>query len=253
MRRSREHAGKPLLEVQGLRCGYGAVPVLHGVDLSLHKGEVVGILGHNGMGKSTLLKALVGIVPLTAGRVRLDGADMTRMPTHQRARAGLGYVPQGRGIFPALSVRDNLLMAAVASGADDALLDELLVDFPRLEPLLDRPGGALSGGEQQILALARCLAGGPRVLLLDEPTEGIQPSIVEDIIDLLADLREHQDLTVLLVEQNLEFITALSDRILLLRKGEVSAEFGRDAFNDAALINEFVGFAADAGSARRTG
>src|SRR5262249_30078136 len=160
-----------------------------------------------------------------AGRIEFDGRDVTALPAYRRARHGIGYVPQGRDIFPALTVLDNLRMAsAAAGGADAAVIDPVLEDFPRLKALLDRPGGALSGGEQQLLALARCLCGRPRLILLDEPTEGIQPSIIEEIVERLAALRDRSGLTVLLVEQNLDFIRALSQRVLLIQKGRITQE-----------------------------
>ncbi len=232
-----------LLEVQSLRAGYGRVPILHGIDLTVHDGEIVGILGHNGMGKSTLLKTLIGLVPASGGSVHFEGIDITGEPSHERAQLGIGYVPQGRGIFPMLSVFDNLRMGVAAHADDDEdAVRNILADFPRLERLLDREGGALSGGEQQLLALARCLISEPQLVLLDEPTEGIQPSIIDEIIDLLKDLRRKRGITIVLVEQNLEFITELSDRVLLLQKGEITGEVaGGDATN-AELVEEFVGF-----------
>ena len=232
-----------LLEVQSLRAGYGRVPILHGIDLTVHDGEIVGVLGHNGMGKSTLLKTLIGLVPANGGSVHFEGIDITDEPSHERALLGIGYVPQGRGIFPMLSVLDNLRMGVAAHQDDDEdAVRNILTDFPRLERLLDREGGALSGGEQQLLALARCLISEPQLVLLDEPTEGIQPSIIDEIIDLLANLRRKRGITIVLVEQNLEFITELSDRVLLLQKGEIAGEVaGGDATNPA-LVEEFVGF-----------
>ena len=161
-----------MLDVQGLRAGYGRIPILNGATLSVGAGEVVGILGHNGMGKTTLLKALMGYLPATAGQVMLDGQDITRLSPTARARLGLGYVPQGRQIFGTLTVRENLRMGCLRSKRPEAeTIESMLETFPRLRPLLDRIGGALSGGEQQILALARCLCGDPRLVLLDEPTE----------------------------------------------------------------------------------
>ena len=236
-----------LLEVDGLRSGYGRIPILHGIDLTVREGETVGVLGHNGMGKSTLLKTLIGLVPAAGGRIAFDGSDVTGEPTHERNRLGLGYVPQGRGIFPNLSVRDNLRMGTTGA-AEAAALDAVLAEFPRLERLLERRGGSLSGGEQQLLALARCLVGEPRMALLDEPTEGIQPSIIKEIADTLRQLRQRRGLTILLVEQNLEFITALSDRVLILQKGRVVGEVAGDQVKSAAIIEEFAGF----GAGRRT-
>ena len=160
-----------MLEVQGLHAGYGRIPILGGVSLHADGGSFVGILGHNGMGKTTLLKALMGYLPANAGTVTFAGQDITRASTAVRARAGLGYVPQGREIFATLSVRDNLRMGCILSDQGERhAMEEALSVFPRLKPLLDRPGGALSGGEQQLLALARCLCGDPRLILLDEPT-----------------------------------------------------------------------------------
>ena len=214
-----------LLEVKALRAGYGRVPVLHGVDLTVGDGEIVGILGHNGMGKSTLLKTLIGLVPATGGTIHLEGIDLSRMPSHERSQLGIGYVPQGRGIFPMLSVLDNLRMGIAAFDDNETeAVSQILTDFPRLEPLLDREGGALSGGEQQLLAIARCLISEPHLILLDEPTEGIQPSIIDAIIDLLKTQRERRGLSILLVEQNLDFITELSDRVLLLQKAKSPAK-----------------------------
>ncbi len=243
-----------LLEVKALSAGYGRVPVLHGVDLAVEEGEIVGVLGHNGMGKTTLLKTIMGIVPATGGVVGYAGLDLTRERASERARLGLGYVPQGRGIFPALSVRDNIRMGIAAHGGDEEeAVRRTLAGFPRLEPLLDREGGALSGGEQQLLAIARCLVSEPELILLDEPTEGIQPSIVDAIVDLLRDLNREQGVTIVMVEQNLDFITELSDRVLLLQKGVISGEVkGADAANPA-LIEEFTGFGGggSGGAARR--
>ncbi len=239
----------PLLETKSLRAGYDRVPVLHGIDLTVGDGEIVGILGHNGMGKSTLLKTLMGLVSATGGMVHLDGVDISRTPSHERSHLGIGYVPQGRGIFPMLSVLDNLRMGIATHDIDETeAVRQILLDFPRLESLLEREGGALSGGEQQLLAIARCLISDPHLILLDEPTEGIQPSIVDGIIEFLKNQREKRGLTVLLVEQNLDFITELSDRVLLLQKGEITGEVRGSEAANPALIAEFTGFGAPTGA-----
>ncbi|SEA68511.1 amidase [Rubrimonas cliftonensis] len=232
-----------ILAARGLRSGYGRVPVLQGLDVTVGAGEILGVLGHNGMGKTTLLKTLMGLVPATGGEITFDGVDVTREGAHRRALLGVGYVPQGRGIFPTLSVRDNLRMGVASHGLEDerAALEAILAEFPQLERLLDRPGGALSGGEQQLLALARCLVSAPDLVLLDEPTEGIQPSIVDLIEDKLRELAEARGLTIILVEQNLEFITGLCDRVLVLQKGQIKGEMARGEM-DGALIDEFTGF-----------
>ena len=239
-----------LLEVQGLQAGYGKVPVLHGINLEVAEGEILGVLGHNGMGKTTLLKTLMGIVPATAGRMIFDGEDLTGLRSSGRARLGIGYVPQGRGIFPNLSVQDNLRMGVAAHEMDEVdAIERVLADFPRLERLLDRDGGALSGGEQQLLALARCLISEPDLILLDEPTEGIQPSIIDEIIELLQDLNRRTGITIVLVEQSLDFITALSDRVMLIQKGTITGEISGSEASNPALIEEFTGFGSSGGMA----
>ena len=207
-----------LLEARALRAAYGRVPVLGPLDLSVHYGEIVGILGHNGMGKTTLLRTLMGQLPASGGQVLIDGADWTRRPVYERARSGIGYVPQGRGILPALSARENLQVACIAGGFDVAL-PRVLALLPRVQAMLDRPGGSLSGGEQQILALARALMIDPWLLLLDEPTEGIQPSIIEEMAATLAHLRDKQGLTIVVVEQNLDFLLDCANRLLVLERG----------------------------------
>lgn len=229
-----------MLEVGDLHSGYDGIPVLTGLSLRVDGGSFVGILGHNGMGKTTLLKTLVGILPTTAGHIRFEGASIERLPCHRRVRQGIGYVPQGRGILPGLTARDNLRFAALAAGRRRAAtLDSIVAEFPRLKGLLDRPGGALSGGEQQLLALARALIQRPRILLLDEPTEGIQPSIIEEIVDRLKAIRAGRGLTVLLVEQNLDFIKALSDRVLLIQRGAITREFDTENLSEAAAMGDF--------------
>jgi branched-chain amino acid transport system ATP-binding protein len=227
-----------VLEIADLRSGYEGIPVVAGLSLNVREREFVGILGHNGMGKTTLLRTVIGILPATSGEIRFQGASITQAPPHRRARMGIGYVPQGRGIFPGLTVRDNLRFAAVAVGRSEDLA-VILAEFPRLGDLLDRPGSALSGGEQQLLALARALIQEPKIVLLDEPTEGIQPSIIEEIVDLLKLLRLRRGLTILLVEQNIDFIKALSDRVLLIQKGAIVREFATQDITDAAAMGDF--------------
>ncbi len=219
-----------LLSVKDLRSGYGRIPILAGVDMAMEEGEYLGILGHNGMGKTTLMRSLMGHLPATAGTVEFSGRNVTGMKPFERSRLGMGLVPQGREIFPELSVYENLRMGLVAARKEDrSIIDTVLQDFPRLVRLLDRRGGALSGGEQQLLALARCLCTKPRLILLDEPTEGIQPSIIEEIIETLIALKSRWKLSLIVVEQNLEFITSLSDRILHIQKGRITGEIDRDA------------------------
>ena len=232
-----------MLDVQGLRTGYGRIPILNGVGFSVSEREFVGILGHNGMGKTTLLRALMGFLPPSSGRVQFAGQDVTALEPHRRARLGLGYVPQGREIFPGLSAYDNLRMGCSkqSGGDENETIATVLAEFPRLKTLLDRPGSALSGGEQQLLAIARCLCGRPRLVLLDEPTEGIQPSIIDEIVETLQRLRDNSGLTMILVEQNLDFISALSQRILVIQKGTITQEVKPDDLHNASLVGEFIG------------
>jgi branched-chain amino acid transport system ATP-binding protein len=233
-----------MIAVENLVSGYGRIGVLDGISLAVAAGECVGILGHNGMGKSTLLRTIVGLVPTWSGSVRIDGKPMEKLAPNIRARAGIGYVPQGRQIFPGLSVRENLQFGALAKRRPRDLAEaEAVEEFPELLRLMDRPGGALSGGEQQLLALARALAGGPRLLLLDEPTEVIQPSIVQAMIERIGDLRRRRGLAVLLVEQNLDFIRGLADRVLLIHRGRIVRELDRAAIGDPSLEQEFIGAA----------
>jgi branched-chain amino acid transport system ATP-binding protein len=231
-----------MLHVKGLRTGYGRIPILNGISFAVNQGEFIGILGHNGMGKTTLLKALMGFLPATGGRIQFADDDVTVAEPYRRARLGLGYVPQGREIFPGLTVYDNLRMGcAKQNGSEGDIIADVLEEFSRLKPLLDRPGGALSGGEQQLLAIARCLCGRPRLVLLDEPTEGIQPSIIDEIVEILQRLREKSGLTMILVEQNLEFIAELSKRVLIIQKGTITREVRPEDLSDASLVGEFIG------------
>ena len=229
-----------MLEAVDIRASYGRIPILNGVSLRVAAGEAVGVLGHNGMGKTTLLKALIGLVPLAAGSIRFDGVEIGAEPAHRRARRGLGYVPQGREIFPFLTVLENLRMATSA----EAGLAEILEEFPVLKPMLNRQGGSLSGGQQQILAIARCMCTRPKAILLDEPTEGIQPSIVEEIAMLLMRLRETRGLALVVVEQRLEFIAGLAGRALVMQKGRVVKEVQAGGLHDRTAIEEIVGMGA---------
>lgn len=234
-----------MLEVQGVKAAYSGVPALHGIDLSVAEGEFVGILGHNGMGKTTLLKTLIGVLKATDGSIRFEGRDITQVPPHQRNRLGIGYVAQGRAIFPKLSVLENLraglVMHAKNKAAAERTLEEVLESFPRLKPILTRSGGVLSGGEQQILALARALVAKPRLLMLDEPTEGIQPSIIDEIVEILQSLRARARLTIVLVEQNLDFIAELSQRVHVIQRGRITKELAPDQLASGEVIREFVG------------
>ena len=232
-----------ILEVDDLHAAYGRIPILNGISFRVPEGEFVGILGHNGMGKTTLLKTLIGQLPATQGRVRFDGADVSRFPSYRRARAGIGYVPQGRMIFPSLTVYENLRMGFVARGdwSEESSINDVRARFPRLDPLLDRVGGTLSGGEQQLLALARAMCGHPKLLLLDEPTEGIQPSIIDDIIEILDGLHRFDNLTIIVVEQSLDFVSALSQRVFLIQKGTITRELSAEQLSAGMLASELGG------------
>ena len=214
-----------MLHVENLSAGYGESLVLSDIHLTVPRGQVVCLIGRNGVGKTTFMKTVVGTLRPRNGRIRFDGADVTTYPTHQRIRAGIGYVPQGRGIFPYLSVHENLLMGL--EGTTDlppTAVEETYAQFPALLASRKRLAGALSGGQQQQLAIARALIRRPRLLLLDEPTEGIQPSIVEEIAQVVLALRERRDVAVLLVEQFLDFALAVSDAYYVMEKGTIVAQ-----------------------------
>lgn len=214
-----------MLRVSGLRAGYGRIEVLAGIDLALGRGEIVAVVGRNGAGKTTLLRTIVGLTPAWAGTIEFDGTDLTRRPVHERARRGLAYVPQGRQIFPRLSVRDNLRAAAFAAERDPKEgIAAVLAEFPLLAPKLRDRGASLSGGQQQILALARAMITRPSVLLLDEPTEGIQPSLVEAILAKVREINQTNGVAILLVEQNLEFVATLAARAHVMVRGRFALE-----------------------------
>jgi len=238
-----------VLQVADLRAGYGRVPVLHGVNLQIHEGEAVGIVGHNGMGKTTLLKVIMGLMPSTGGRIELDGTDATGSAAHQRSQMGIGYVPQGRGILPGLTALENLRMAwrEDIGETEEQSVERVVDQFPRLRVLLDRKGGSLSGGEQQILALARALVPKPWLLLLDEPSEGIQPSIVQEIGATLARLRDEFGLALIIVEQNLDLVLDVAHRVVVFERGTILKELHASQLSGGGL-SELLGM----GSARMT-
>jgi urea transport system ATP-binding protein len=217
--------GAALLQVEGLNQYYGGSHILRGLSLQARLGEITVILGRNGVGKTTLLKSLMGVVGVKTGSILLGGADITKLPAYERVRAGIGYVPQGREIFGRLTVDENLRMGLASRPGRTELPPALFELFPVLKQMIGRRGGDLSGGQQQQLAIARALAAGPRLLMLDEPTEGIQPSIIKDIGRALQKLaREGLDgrpMAVLLVEQYYDFAEELADQYLVMERGEV--------------------------------
>jgi urea transport system ATP-binding protein len=211
-----------MLTVERLDVAYGGSQVLWGVDLKVGAGEVVCLMGRNGVGKTTLLKTIMGLLAPRGGRVTLGGADITAWSSDRRARAGLGYVPQGREVFPHLTVQENLMVAALGCGRASKW-DDVLELFPALAKLLGRKGGVLSGGEQQMLAIGRALLTRPKLLILDEPTEGIQPSIILEIEEAIRRIKTELGLAVLLVEQYLDFAERLADAYVIMAKGSVVA------------------------------
>ena len=227
------------LDVEGLDQHYGGAPMLRGVGLAIEPGACLALVGRNGAGKTTLLRCLAGLIPASGGRIILDGAVLNGVPADRRARSGLAYVPQGREIFSDLTVAENLRVAARAHGLDrtDAVAEAVAL-FPALRDLWHRPGGNLSGGQQQQLAIARALATRPRLLLLDEPTEGIQPSVVSAIEAVIAGLKGR--ISVLLVEQYLEFAVRLADSFVVLSRGIVVEAGARGALDQAALSRHIV-------------
>ena len=220
-----DDTGKPLLQVQGLNQYYGGSHILRDLSIEARVGEITVILGRNGMGKTTLLKSLMGVVGVKTGSVTLAGADISRLPAYERVRAGIGYVPQGREIFGRLTVDENLRMGLASRPGRTPLPPSLFELFPVLRQMIGRRGGDLSGGQQQQLAIARALAAGPRLLMLDEPTEGIQPSIIKDIGRALQKLAREgldgQPMAVLLVEQYYDFAEELADQYLVMERGEI--------------------------------
>lgn len=230
----------PILQVEGLHAHYGKIHVLQGVDLSVGQGEAVALLGRNGVGKTTTLRSTLGLMPRSGCRILFMGRDITRLPAHQLAGLGIGYVPQGRGIFPLLTVMENLCLG-LRGQPDPNRLEEIFERFPRLRERAGQTGGTLSGGEQQMLAIARCLMAGPRLLILDEPTEGIMPILVADIRRTIQSINR-SGVAVLLVEQNVKTALRICGRVYLMEKGRIVHEGSSASLRaDPETIHRYLG------------
>ena len=226
----------PLLSLANVSVSYDGSRILRGVSLEVPAGRLVCLMGRNGVGKTTTLKAIMGLARLDAGTVALAGGDLAGLPTPERARRGIGYVPQGREIFPHLTVWENLKLSLVARGTQDpAALDRALALFPILKEFLRRKGGVLSGGQQQQLAIARALLTDPKILLLDEPTEGIQPNVIDMIGDTLNQIKAEGRISILLVEQYVDFCLSVGDSFYIMDRGNTVAEGTIDQLNDATI------------------
>lgn len=231
---------RPLLEVSNLNAWYGESHVLHGVDMAVGEGETITILGRNGVGKTTTLRTIMGIIRSRKGEIRFGGRDMLSVPLHKTAHVGLGFVPEERGIFSSLTVEENLLLPPVVANGGMAL-EEIYALFPNLKERRTSPGTKLSGGEQQMLAIARILRTGVKLLILDEPTEGLAPVIVQRIGEVLKTLKE-RGMTVLLVEQNFRFASRVADRFYLMDHGRMVSEFPvRELPQRMDMLNKVLG------------
>ena len=244
----------PLLDVRNLNGGYGDVTILRGISLNINPGEIVGIIGHNGMGKTTLIKHLMGYLPAHSGQINFYDEDITDLTVWQRGLKGIGYVPQGRGIFPELTTEEHLYFAAAylkEAHLIQARVEEVFDQFPRLKEIRERKGHVLSGGEKQILAIARCIAVDPLLMLLDEPTEGIQPSINHAISEQLRYICNDQGMSILLMEQNLEFLSKTSDRLLIIEKGQIIDQAFIGSTEARNMINAYAGLSGETSVARK--
>ncbi len=227
-----------MLEITGLDVAYGQSQVIRGLDLQAARNETVAVMGRNGMGKTTLFKSLIGILPAREGSICVDSIDVTRMPSHRRVANGIAYVPQGRMIFPTLTVRENI-ETGLETAKTRRIPDEIYALFPVLFEMRNRKGGNLSGGQQQQLAIARALVSEPSVLLLDEPTEGIQPSIIKDIARVLNEIRKLREITIVVSEQVLHFALEVADRIAVIERGELVYQGPRSEV-DTARISQYL-------------
>lgn len=231
----------PLLEVSALVAGYGSGDILRGVSLHIDRGEIVAVIGRNGVGKSTLMKAVIGLLMPRTGRVRLKGEAMTDLPADRRAAMGMGYVPQGREVFAELTVEENLMMGETINRAKPAPRYDLVYEyFPILRERRRQAAGTFSGGQQQMLAIGRALVGSPELLLLDEPSLGIQPSIVQEIGETLVRLNQQEQLTILLVEQNMRLIERIAQRGYAMDKGLLVASLAQDALKQREVMAEYL-------------
>ncbi|HEX2393146.1 MAG TPA: ABC transporter ATP-binding protein [Solirubrobacterales bacterium] len=233
-----------MLRAEQIHSGYGRTKILAGLSLRVEPGEMVAVLGRNGVGKTTLLRTIVGHQRTSEGRLEFDGREISRLPVHARARLGIAYVPDSRDVFPGLSVLDNLRVAAYAAGrgAKRRTPEEMLAEFPALAEKRDARGGSLSGGQQQILAVARALIASPKMLLLDEPSEGVQPSIVQEIAALIRSANERLGVTVVLVEQNLDFAVRVAPTAHLMNRGSLVRTLPTaELLNDKLLQREYLG------------
>ncbi|MFN3211057.1 MAG: urea ABC transporter ATP-binding subunit UrtE [Roseovarius sp.] len=227
-----------MLNVKELRSAYGQSEVLHGLDLDVKPGEIVAIMGRNGMGKTTLMKTLMGIMPTTAGAVSVEGAEVTDLKPHQRVKNGIAYVPQGRMIFSSMTVQENVETGLTSTG-EKSVPRDIYELFPVLLEMKSRRGGNLSGGQQQQLAIARALASKPKVLLLDEPTEGIQPSIIREMARTLRRIRDEKGLSIVVSEQVLTFALDVADRVVVLENGTFVHDSPREGI-DEAKVSKFL-------------
>ncbi|ADB60450.1 ABC transporter related protein [Haloterrigena turkmenica DSM 5511] len=230
-----------MLELTNLRASYGKTPILRDVDITVDEGEIVGIMGKNGVGKTTLIKAVMGLLEADEGTIVFDGEDVTDEPADVRARRGMGYIPQGRDVFPELTVEENLRMGETINEGNDCLQYEAVYDyFPILEERREQEAGTMSGGQQQMLAIGRALIGNPDLLLLDEPSEGVQPSIVQDITRDLRGVNEELGTTICFVEQNLHVVQNLAERCYAIDKGEIVDELGPDRLESRDAVTEYL-------------
>lgn len=230
-----------LLELDEVNAGYGRTPVLHDVSMAIRDGEIVSLIGRNGAGKSTLMKTIIGLLSPTSGEITLRGETVTDDPAERRARRGIGYVPQDKEIFPRLTVHENLKIGRfINESSDHALFEEMYNYFPILDERRGQKAGTMSGGEQQMLAIARALVGSPDLLLLDEPSEGVQPTIIEDISDAVTEINRDIGTTVFFVEQNLDFTINTTERCYVIETGELVNELPPDELRDSAVVQQYI-------------
>lgn len=234
-------ATDPLLDVREITTGYGSTPILRGIDLAIQPGEIVAVIGRNGVGKTTMMRSLIGQLPVWRGSIRLNGREIAPLPPERRAQTGIGYIPQGREVFPRMTVEENLAIGEMVNRSGSRKLYDVVYGyFPILAERRRQAAGTMSGGQQQQLAIGRALIGNPDLLLLDEPSEGIQPSIVEDIARVMLTINKDLGTTILFVEQNLDMIMAMTQRCYVMDKGRIVAELQSQALADRDVVKRHL-------------